>query len=136
MDNYEKLEIKLDNMNETMRSMLDLNRQTLGEIKKQNDVLGSRLQTIERDIEKAAESRKDIYKRLDVIERRCAVRETALPVSTGHFETKTDFNKEAKTFVKSTVGESTINAAKYITAIVSGAVVMKILDIIARRLGG
>ncbi|GHV34858.1 hypothetical protein FACS1894187_06320 [Synergistales bacterium] len=61
MENYEKLEIKLDTMNETMRSMLDLNRQTLTEIKKQNDVFGLKLEILEKNINKIAA---DLYEHI------------------------------------------------------------------------
>ncbi|GHV45318.1 hypothetical protein FACS1894204_04140 [Synergistales bacterium] len=123
MDNYEKLEIKLDTMNETMRSMLDLNRQTLTEIKKQNDVMGSRLSRMEHDIEKASESRKEIYERIEKIEHRCAVRETALPIHIPCGK-RDSFSDQAQTWVSSKVGQWVISVG------ISGAVMATIIEVV------
>jgi hypothetical protein len=134
LDNYEKLEIKLDTMNETMRSMLDLNRQTLTEIKKQGDVFMYRLEAAEKKIEKAADSRKEIYERLEKIEQHCAVRETAIPIA-GHQEAHDDFNVKAKTLVTSTVGKTTLDILKYVGVVIGGMLLMKILEAAAKRIG-
>ncbi|GHV42239.1 hypothetical protein FACS1894187_24380 [Synergistales bacterium] len=133
MDNYEKLEIKLDTMNETMRSMLDLNRQTLTEIKKQNDVMGSRLSRIERDIEKASESRKEIYERIEKIEHRCAVRETALPIG-AQCSSKIDFGAEAKSWIMSEVGRITIGVLLILVGAFSSEALKILIEIIKAML--
>ena len=71
--------LKIDSLIEVNRSALDVNRETLSEIKKQGDVMALQLQHQNKEIEElktglrdASDARKEIYARLEKQERRCA----------------------------------------------------------------
>jgi RNA binding exosome subunit len=79
MENIEALVLKIDSLIEVNRSALDVNRETLSEIKKQGDVMALQLQHQNKEIEElkvglrdASDARKEIYVRLEKQERRCA----------------------------------------------------------------
>ena len=80
MENVDALVIKIDSLIEVTRSSLDVNRETLSEIKRQGDVTALQLQHQSREIEDlkaglrdAGDARKRIYERLEKQEMRCAV---------------------------------------------------------------
>jgi predicted nucleic acid-binding Zn-ribbon protein len=79
MENIEALVLKIDSLIEVNRSALDVNRETLSEIKKQGDVMALQIQHQNKEIEElktglrdASDARKAIYARIEKQERRCA----------------------------------------------------------------
>jgi predicted phage gp36 major capsid-like protein len=82
-ENINTLVMKIDSLTDITRLSLDAIREVLRELKKQNEVYATQIERMQRDIDAIAkhtrEEHKEFYTRIETIERRCAVREVAVP---------------------------------------------------------
>ncbi|GHV45750.1 hypothetical protein FACS1894204_05720 [Synergistales bacterium] len=128
MENFERLEIKVDSLTDLNRSVLESLQKVLTEMQQQNkdkDLVFFRIGALEKSNERDSEVRKKIYERLEKIENRCAVRETALPIRhCEDYNKQASFGEQAQTWVSSKVGQWVISVG------ISGAVMATIIEFV------
>ncbi|GHV36370.1 hypothetical protein FACS1894187_10860 [Synergistales bacterium] len=125
-----ELEKKIDSLSDICRSMFDMNKETLDNLKTQNDMVGYRMAEMEKNIEKALTLSEKLNEQIIIIDQRCAVRAAILPANPGQgtCREREDFGKKADGWMTSKVGQ-------WLIAAVSGALTLAVVEAIRARLG-